>query len=301
MFSHQKCRAWLSSFRLQTLPLAISTILVANAIAFWQGEFRGIVFVLTLLTAIQLQITSNLANDYGDVSKGSDIEARKGPKRGIHSGQITLSQLKKALYISVGISVLLGLLLLFVACRNGYEILFFIGLGLLSIIAAITYTVGKNPYGYHGLGDISVLIFFGFVGVMGSYYLQVGSLPIALIFPSIMCGGLSMGVLNINNMRDYESDRLVDKRTIVVMMGLESAKYYHIGLLVISFISLFLFLSITLPFRAFWVVIVLVPLYIQQIYFLFENPLEFKKQLFPMVRLALLTSGLVSLAIILCE
>lgn len=299
MNKRQYYKAWLSSFRLQTLPLAAATILIANALAYWQGQFDFQVFLLTLLTAFLLQITSNLANDYGDFAKQTDTFERLGPLRGIHHGLITLGQLRIVLCLTIFVSVLSGLYLLFISAISIEQMHFFIGLGALSIIAAVTYTVGKKPYGYIGLGDLSVLMFFGFVGIMGSYYLQTNELGAWLILPAISSGFLSMGVLNINNMRDHEQDEKAGKRTLVVMMGLSWAKSYQISLLLTSLGVLMIFVVSYLPLTSLWIFIVLIPLYLRQVYELSIDNKFLGTLLIPMVRLNLSTALLLSLAIIL--
>jgi 1,4-dihydroxy-2-naphthoate octaprenyltransferase len=299
MNKRQYYKAWLSSFRLQTLPLAAATILIANALAYWQGQFDFQVFLLTLLTALLLQITSNLANDYGDFAKQTDTFERLGPLRGIHHGLITLGQLRIVLCLTICVSILSGLYLLFISTKSTEQLYFFIGLGALSIVAAVTYTVGKKPYGYIGLGDLSVLMFFGFVGIMGSYYLQTNELGAWLILPAISSGFLSMGVLNINNMRDHEQDEKAGKRTLVVMMGLSWAKSYQISLLLTSLGVLIIFVVSYLPLTSLWIFIVLIPLYLQQVYELSIDNKFMGALLIPMVRLNLSTALLLSLAIIL--
>lgn len=223
----------LLSLRLKTLPLALSAVLVGNALAYWQHQFHISILLLSLITGALLQILSNLANDYGDTVKGAD-QNRVGPVRGIQLGLITLKQLKMALWITTGLCMISGLSLLIIACHNVYELGGFLLLGLVSIIAAITYTVGKKPYGYSGLGDVSVLIFFGLVSIIGSYYLQTNHLSLFLIYPAIGCGLLSVAVLNINNLRDIDSDITHHKRTLVVLMGEKIGKYYHLCLLLLA-------------------------------------------------------------------
>lgn len=299
MKTRQYCKAWLSSFRLQTLPLAASTILIANALAYWQGQFDFQIFLLTLLTALLLQITSNLANDYGDFSKQTDTFERLGPLRGIHHGVITLGQLKVVLCLTICLSILSGLILLFLATKSTEQLYFFIGLGTLSIAAAVTYTVGKKPYGYVGLGDLSVLMFFGFVGIMGSYYLQTNEFGAWLILPAISSGFLSMGVLNVNNMRDHEQDEKAGKRTLVVIMGLSWAKSYQMSLLLTSLGVLIIFVVSYLPLTSLWIFIALIPLYLRQVYELSLDDKFMGDLLIPTVRLNISTALLLSLAIVL--
>lgn len=202
-----RTQAWLESLRPKTLPLAFAAIIVGTTLAWWQGHFDPLVAGLALVTAGLLQILSNLANDYGDAVKGSDKPDRIGPLRGMQKGVITQAQMKRALIITVVLICLSGLALVTVASKTTSDFIGFLVLGLLAIIAAITYTVGTRPYGYIGLGDISVLVFFGWLSVMGSWYLQAHTVIPALFLPATACGLLATAVLNINNLRDIDSDR----------------------------------------------------------------------------------------------
>lgn len=233
---------WISAFRLRTLPLALSTILMGNTLALLNGHFNIFIFVLSLLVTVFLQILSNLANDYGDGIKGTDNENRLGPTRAIQSGVISQKAMLNAIVIFSLISLGLGLWLVFSALSNYMVVIMFIGLGLGAIFAAIKYTVGKKAYGYQGLGDVFVFIFFGLVGVLGTYYLQTQTFELLNILPAISIGCFSTAVLNLNNMRDIENDRASSKNTIVVKMGLPKAKVYHFSLFIIAYFSLFLFL-----------------------------------------------------------
>jgi 1,4-dihydroxy-2-naphthoate octaprenyltransferase len=226
-------KAWLHAFRLRTLPLSLSCIGMAGFLAAAAGKFDGMIFFLCCLTTIFLQVLSNLANDYGDSVNGADHAGRKGPVRAVQSGVISSSQMKVAIVMFSIFSLVSGIVLLLVSFgANWNAILFFLGLGLLSILAAIAYTVGKKPYGYMGLGDISVLIFFGLVGVMGSYYLFTQRVSANELLPALTCGFFSMAVLNINNVRDIESDREAGKFSVPVRIGKSKAAQYHWVLLI---------------------------------------------------------------------
>src|ERR671912_77318 len=221
-------KIWLSAFRLRTLPLALSCIAMGGFLAASADAFRWDIFLLCILTTIFLQILSNLANDYGDSIHGADSLDRKGPSRAVQSGAISAHQMKVAVILFVILCLASGISLLVVSFGwNWKAMLFFFGLGLLSILAAIAYTVGKKPYGYAGLGDLSVLIFFGLVGVMGSYYLFTNTISVFEIFPALSCGLFSIAVLNINNIRDIESDREAGKFSIPVRIGKDKAVIYH--------------------------------------------------------------------------
>ncbi|HTE33119.1 MAG TPA: 1,4-dihydroxy-2-naphthoate polyprenyltransferase [Chryseolinea sp.] len=221
-------KVWLGAFRLRTLPLALSCIAMGSFLAASVHAFRTDVFLLCVLTTICLQILSNLANDYGDSVHGADSDVRKGPTRAVQSGAITSDQMKKAVTVFVLLCLVSGIMLLRVSFGlNWTAILFFFGLGILSILAAIAYTVGRKPYGYLGLGDFSVLVFFGLVGVLGSYYLFTQNLSWKETLPALSCGFFSIGVLNVNNVRDIESDRLAGKFSIPVRIGRHNAVIYH--------------------------------------------------------------------------
>ena len=217
--------------------MALASIGMGSFLAASNGFFKWSVFVLCALTTILLQVLSNLANDYGDTVHGADSVDRVGPQRAVQSGAISLAAMKRALYICSLLAFLFGITLLLVAFDDLDSIFWmFIGLGLLAIVAAITYTAGYKPYGYAGLGDISVLIFFGGVAVLGSYYLYDQSLSPDLILPASSMGLLSVGVLNVNNIRDISSDRLVGKKSIPVRIGRQNAVRYHYFLLMSAII-----------------------------------------------------------------
>jgi 1,4-dihydroxy-2-naphthoate octaprenyltransferase len=221
-------KAWITAFRLRTLPLSLSCIGMAAFLAAADGKFNALLFSLCCLTTIFLQILSNLANDYGDAINGADHAGRKGPLRAVQSGAITSSQMRNAVVLFTILCLLSGVGLLLIAFGLDWNaLLFFLILGLLCIAAAIAYTVGRKPYGYAGLGDLSVLIFFGLVGVMGSLYLFTQRFDYVDILPALSCGFFSIAVLNINNVRDIESDRQAGKFSIPVRIGRPKAVAYH--------------------------------------------------------------------------
>ena len=198
-------------------------------------------FVLALVTAILLQVLSNLANDLGDHLHGTDNEVRVGPQRSVQSGAISTLAMKRAMWICGSLSFISGIVLIVIALGLSITTLVFLLIGLLAIGAAVKYTFGSNPYGYAGFGDISVLLFFGVVGVIGTYYLHTASFSGATILPAIGIGLLSTAMLNLNNMRDIHGDAGNGKRTLVVRMGAARAKGYHAALVLIGFGSLVLF------------------------------------------------------------
>lgn len=227
-------KSWLKAFRLRTLPLALAGIMMGAFLAGVHGKFSGAITLLCVLTATCLQILSNLANDYGDTQNGADHAKREGPSRTVQTGEISMQAMLRAIGIFVILSILSGLGLLYVAIDSWQTFGVFVGLGAFSLVAAITYTMGKKPYGYAGLGDISVLLFFGFVSVLGTFYLQAKALQIGLVLPALSCGLFSVAVLNLNNIRDIESDRLAGKFSVPVRLGREYATYYHQALLLLG-------------------------------------------------------------------
>jgi len=225
-------KPWIEAFRLRTLPLALSNTIIGSCLAAADDKFRWAVFGLAALTTVLLQIMSNMANDYGDFVNGKDTAERIGPKRMVQSGEITPKTMLRGI-ILIGILCAVSGVSLILIGTTGMDItnlLIFGVLGLAAIAAAIKYTVGKNPYGYRGLGDIFVFIFFGLVGVIGTYFLHTQAFRVDLLLPASAIGFLSVGVLNMNNMRDYEDDKNAGKRTIVVAMGEKNAAFYHLFL-----------------------------------------------------------------------
>ncbi|MDF0716468.1 1,4-dihydroxy-2-naphthoate octaprenyltransferase [Muricauda sp. 334s03] len=237
-------KAWVQAARLRTLPLSLSGIIAGTALAAMENQFDWMLFILALLTTVGFQVTSNFANDYGDGVKGTDNEDRIGPARAIQSGSITRSSLKKGIIISIIISMLIALALIYLAfgLENFFYIVLFFVLGLLSIWAAIKYTVGSNAYGYRGMGDLFVFLFFGLLGVLGSMFLYTKSLGWNAVLPAVAIGFLCVAVLNLNNLRDVVSDKKYGKITMVVKMGFDNGKRYHSFLILMALICFVLFL-----------------------------------------------------------
>lgn len=224
---------WVMAARLRTLPLACSSVLLGAGLAADAGAFRWSLFALCLLTAVLLQLLSNLANDYGDALSGADNAQRVGPTRTVVSGLIMPAQMRAAMAWVGMAAVLSGLSLLWLAFAGHWrDFLTFVGFGGLALLAAITYTVGRRPYGYQGLGDLSVFLFFGLLGVMGTYYLFTRELAWLLLLPATSCGLLATAVLNINNIRDLATDEAAGKRTLAVRLGRTWACRYHWSLII---------------------------------------------------------------------
>lgn len=243
---------WIEAARLRTLPLSVSGILVGSFYALASPTenvltptqvFSWKIFGLLLLTTLGLQVLSNFANDYGDGVKGTDNEDRIGPKRALQSGVISPKAMKKAIVITAFLTFLSAVLLIYTAFHFTYFYysLFFLVLGIIAITSAIRYTVGTGAYGYRGYGDIFVFVFFGLVSTYGSYFMFAKVFDVNLLLPAIAIGFLSVGVLNLNNMRDEDSDRKVGKNTLVVKMGGAKAKQYHYFLVITAMVLLLIF------------------------------------------------------------
>lgn len=250
-------KAWLDAGRPKTLPLALIAILTGSVLALVQGAFSWPVLLLSLFTACLLQILSNLANDYGDGLRGVDNPQRLGPLRALQTGALTATQLRRSLFFTAGLCLCSGLALLLSAGLDGTRLLTFLALGLLAIAAAVTYTVGRQPYGYLGLGDLSVWLFFGCLGVLGSFYLHQAPLSAAMLLPASASGMLAVAVLNINNMRDIDNDATHGKRTVAVRLGLQRAKIYHCLLLGLAALQWLAFLWLNA--RATWSLLLFLP------------------------------------------
>ena len=296
-------QAWLESLRPKTLPLGVIAIVTGSALTYFTGNFKWPVALLSIITAGLLQILSNLANDYGDAIKGSDTAERIGPLRGMQKGVITKEDMKKALKLNIFAACLSGLLLIIVACEKPEDAIGFLGLGLVAIVAAITYTVGKKPYGYLGLGDISVLIFFGWLSVIGTFYLQANSFNIITILPATACGLLSVAVLNINNMRDIENDIKAGKNTLAVRLGPQGARMYHAIIIIVSILCLVFFNLLYLTGWAGWLFLLAVPMLMNHVRKVLSDPTPegLRPMLENMVKIALVTNVLFSLGVILSK
>ncbi len=231
-----KTKVWLKAMRLRTLPLSLSGIIIGSLIAVKLGYWNALIFILSLFTTIFLQVLSNLANDLGDHLKGTDNEDRVGPKRTTQTGEISVSEMKKAVTFLSALSLIFAGLLIWVAGRemSSSRIWTYIFLGIGATLAALFYTLGKKAYGYSGKGDLFVFIFFGLVSVLGVYGLYAPFFYWQIVPVAVGVGLLSVAVLNLNNMRDHINDKKSGKFTLVVKMGIEQAKIYHTALILIA-------------------------------------------------------------------
>ncbi len=244
-------KQWIEAARLRTLPLSVSGIIVGsmyalrptNTIETPTEVFSWSIFGLALLTTLGLQVLSNFANDYGDGVKGTDNSDRVGPMRAIQSGAISAQAMKQAIIITSVLTLFSAVALIYVSFKdtNLWFSLFYLVLGILAIVSAIRYTVGKTAYGYRGFGDIFVFVFFGLVSTLGVNFLYAKQLDFDLFLPAAAIGLLSTGVLNLNNMRDEASDRKSNKNTMVVQMGGPKAKKYHYFLVITAMVLVLIF------------------------------------------------------------
>ena len=279
---------YIKAARLRTLPLSVSGIIVGSYIgneylnAISSSSIRVLVyertiFWLALLTTIGFQVLSNFANDYGDGIKGTD-KLRTGEARMVASGIISPRQMKNAMIVTTIITLLIALLLIYIAFGKdsfGYSVLFF-GLGIASIAAAIKYTVGKSAYGYSGYGDVFVFVFFGLLSVVGSYFLFTKEIEFFIFLPAFSIGMLSTAVLNLNNMRDRVNDERVGKNTIVVKIGPVFSKYYHYYLIAASLLFALAYSAVYFEDpKEFLYLIAYIPL-IRHVFFVHKNKDESK-------------------------
>lgn len=241
---------FIQAARLRTLPLSMSGIILGAFLARWRLVEEGQswdwqVFALAMLVTLLYQVLSNFANDYGDGVKGTDqLRNQEAEQRAVASGKISAQQMKNAVWITAGLSLLATVLLLYKAFFPSFiqEFWVFIGLGVACILAAIGYTMGKKPYGYLGLGDMMVFIFFGLVSVGGSYFLFTKEWHWDILLPASAIGMMSAAVLNLNNMRDIESDALSGKKTLALRLGFRNAMIYQMILLQLPLIFILIFL-----------------------------------------------------------
>jgi 1,4-dihydroxy-2-naphthoate octaprenyltransferase len=257
---------WIQAFRLRTLPLSFSTILMGSLAAYYAHTFQWDVFFWALTTTLFLQILSNLANDYGDAVSGADAN-RKGPQRMVQSGHISASEMRKMMIAFAVLSFISGLMLLHVALPGNliWIALVFLMIGVAAIYAAINYTVGKNPYGYKGWGDFFSFVFFGLVGVYGSFFLHARIMNYWVFLPAIAIGMLSAGVLNVNNLRDEESDREAGKRSLIVMKGHAWGVRYHFGLILGAWVVLCIYMGVVSKQFSDWLFVLSFPVYLMHL------------------------------------
>ena len=285
---NSKFKIWLQAARLRTLPLSLSGIIVGNGLAYGIDQFSLVILFLSFATTIAFQVLSNFANDYGDGVKGTDNESRIGPARVLQQGLLTREELKRGIQICAVVSLLFAFALIYVAFGTS-DLLFsliFILLGIVSVVAAIKYTVGTNAYGYRALGDLFVFLFFGGVSVLGSYFLQAQEFQIDLLLPATALGWLSVGVLNLNNMRDIHTDKEVNKITMAVLLGASLSKAYHAFLLIGAVLTCIFYVKMDIrPVYLFMIAVLPMMIHLKRV-LSYTDPKEFDPEL---KRLALCT------------
>jgi 1,4-dihydroxy-2-naphthoate polyprenyltransferase len=222
-------RIWILASRPRTLPAAIAPVLVGTALAAAEDEFRVLPFIAALVGSIFIQIGTNLSNDYSDARRGADTEERLGPVRVTAGGLMPPRHVLVGTYVAFGVAVAAGLYLAAVA---GWELLV---VGVASILAGVLYTGGPRPYGYEGVGELFVFVFFGIVAVVGSYYVQTEELRWEAFALAVPVGLLSSAILVVNNVRDIDTDRRAGKRTLAVRLGRERARRLFVAMIVLSF------------------------------------------------------------------
>lgn len=222
-------KSWIKAARPRTLPLALSGIIMGCGLAWFYSAVQMVVSVLAIITATLIQVFSNFANDYGDSQRGTDNPFRLGPTRTMQSGEISKKEMETGMLIIGGLSFIFGIWLVYLGTWRHSKTAFFsfIGFGILSLLAAYFYTAGKKSYGYIGLGDLFVFLFFGLLPVPGVFYLNTNHLPVLIFLPAITIGLFSTGVLNLNNMRDIENDKNSGKITVPVRIGQQRSRIYH--------------------------------------------------------------------------
>lgn len=254
-----KFKSWLIAARLRTLPLAFAGPITGSCMAYAGHGFRWAVAIGSIVTTLLLQVLSNFANDYGDFVKGTDRN-RKGPTRALQSNLVTVTEMQKAIYVVSSLALISGSILVFFLAAHlplWLRMLFFL-LGLLAIYAAVRYTIGEKPYGYHGWGDAVVFLFFGLVSTVGTFVLLTGVFDTIILFPAISMGLLSTAVLNINNIRDFNEDKQHNKKTIAVFLGLKNARVYHLMLVLMAWVCLLI--PVILNYHSPWQLVFVVTL-----------------------------------------
>ena len=267
-----KIKYYVKSFRLRTLPLSMSGILTGSFLAYGSSRFHIGIFVLAMFTTVFLQILSNISNEYGDSQNGADNSKRVGPIRSLQSGILSVKDIQKMILLFVALSSISGSLLIMVSfgtifCTKG---LIMLALGGLAIIAAMKYTIGKNNYGYKGWGDVAVFIFFGLVSTVGVYYLNTQVIEPAVFLPASGIGLLSVGVLNVNNIRDRQNDKECGKNTLVVKIGEKRAKVYHFGLITGAWLCFLIYSVFHANHPGNWMYLLLLPMFVMHVLAVFR-------------------------------
>jgi len=262
---------YIQSLRLRTLPLSVSGIILGTGLAY--PQVNGLVFALAICTTLSLQILSNLSNELGDAIKGTDADQQGREAYGLQAGTITMPQMRNMILLFIGLCIVFGTALIWTAFGTLFseQSWVFLGLGALAIIGAIKYTLGKHSYGYIGLGDLGVFLFFGLLSTIGGYYLQTQTLTTEIVVLGAAIGMPCVGVLNLNNIRDMQHDIEFGKRTLASLLGPIGARIYHTALLVGC-------LTIMVACDHYWTLAIL-PLWIWHLWFVWTHHQKLDKQM----------------------
>jgi len=287
-------KAALNSMRLRTLPLSTAGILLGILLAVAEYHVNFVTALFVFLTTVSLQILSNLSNELGDVLNGTDTEEREGPQYGLNSGALTVDQMKVLIGIFVGLCVVFGTIMTWKAFGTLWSLtsILLLLLGAGAILAAMKYTLGRNPYGYRAKGDLYVFIFFGLVAVLGSYFVcSGGASSLKLLLPASAIGFFSMGVLNVNNIRDMKTDA-ANRLTVAIKLGEHKAKIYQTVLIGLGWVCMIVFCLLSWPDWRHWLFVLTLPLYVKHLLGVWKNS---GRNLDPMLPLLVMSTFLLSL------
>ena len=260
-------KASIKSMRLRTLPLSLSGVILGVTLAADKTDVSPWTAALIFLTTVCLQILSNLSNELGDTLSGTDSADRQGPKYALGSGDMTIGDIKKLILMFIGLCVISGLAMIQVSFGSLFktESICLEALGAAAIVGAMKYTLGKNPYGYKGLGDVFVFIFFGLVSVLGGYYVAARELPpLIMLLPASAIGCFSVGVLNVNNIRDMKTDA-VNRVTVAIKLGMKGARIYQTVLVTLGWALILVFCAVYDFAPGHYIFIITLPLYIKHL------------------------------------
>lgn len=260
-------KASIKSMRLRTLPLSLSGVILGVTLAADKTDVSPWTAALIFLTTVCLQILSNLSNELGDTLSGTDSADRQGPKYALGSGDMTIGDIKKLILMFIGLCVISGLAMIQVSFGSLFktESICLEALGAAAIVGAMKYTLGKNPYGYRGLGDVFVFIFFGLVSVLGGYYVAARELPsLIMLLPASAIGCFSVGVLNVNNIRDMKTDA-VNRVTVAIKLGMKGARIYQTILVTLGWALILVFCAIYDSAPGHFLFLITLPLYIKHL------------------------------------
>lgn len=263
----ERTRAIITSLRLRTLPLSLAGVILGVMLAASEYKISGWAALFIFLTTICLQILSNLSNELGDVLRGTDTEERQGPRYGLDQGLVSIPEMKRLISISATMAAVFGMVMVWVSFGTLFCVksVCLLVLGAAAIWAAMHYTLGKNPYGYRGLGDLFVFIFFGLVSVLGGFFVAAHTISSWwLLLPAAAIGCFSVGVLNVNNIRDMKTDA-ANRTTVAIKLGERNARRYQTALVCAGWLLLLIFTAFYRfsPWHFFFVVTI--PLYVKHL------------------------------------